>query len=303
MDVLCVGHAAWDISVFLPAFPSENSKAEIETMLECGGGPAANAAYLLSCWGAACALAADLGADPYADRVLEEFAAVGTDTSLVRRNPESATPVSVILVNQSSGSRTIVNRKLPRRTSPLTISPPPAWDSPPKVLLFDGHELAASLEAMELFPQAKSILDAGSLREGTRVLAERVDYLVSSERFARQVSGLPDLDTPDRQQAALAALHRLNGRPVVITLGERGLVHGTADCFEHLAAFPVRAVDTTGAGDIFHGVFAYGVLTGLPWLETLRLASAAAARSVTVPGGRPSIPSLAHVQEMLRDAR
>lgn len=248
-------------------------------------------------------MAADLGADSCAERILKEFAAVGTDTTLVRRNPENATPVSIILVNQSNGSRTIVNRKLPRPSSPLTISHPPAWGPPPKVLLFDGHELTASLEALKLFPQAKSVLDAGSLRDGTRVLAERVDYLVSSERFARQTIGLAELDTPGRQQAAVAALHRLNGRPVVITLGERGLVHGTADRVEHLPAIPVRAVDTTGAGDIFHGAFAYGVLTGLPWLETLRLASAAAAFSVAAPGGRPSIPLLAHVREMLRDAR
>jgi len=303
MDVLCVGHAAWDISMLVPNYPAENSKAEIETMIECGGGPAANAAYLLSRWGAACALASDLGADSYAERILAEFAAVGTDTSLVRRNPQGATPVSVVLVNQANGSRTIINRKVRRSGSPLGISCPASWDSPPRVLLFDGHELEASLAALRVFPQAKSVLDAGSLREGTRVLAERVDYLVSSERFARQTAELPDLDSPERQRAAIAALYRINGRRVVITLGERGLVHGTAEEIEHLPAFPARTIDTTGAGDIFHGAFASGVLAGFSWLETLRLASAAAALSVAVRGGRPSIPSLAQVHEVLRDAR
>jgi sugar/nucleoside kinase (ribokinase family) len=303
MDVLCVGHAAWDISLFLPDYPAENSKCEIETMIECGGGPAANAAFLLSRWGAACALAAELGIDLYSERILNEFAATGTDTSLVRRRRDAGTPVSVILVNRSNGSRTIVNRKFQRRAASFTLSLPSAWESPPKVLLFDGHELDASMEALRLFPHATSILDAGSLREGTRNLAERVDYLVSSERFARQVAGLSGLETPERQQAAIATLYRVNRHPVVITLGERGLIHGTPDRIEHVAAFPAKAVDTTGAGDIFHGAFAYGVLTGLPWLETLGLASAAAAISVSVCGGRPSIPSLAQVEEMLRNAR
>ncbi len=62
-------------------------------------------------------------------------------------------------------------------------------------------------------------------------------------------------------------------------------------------------MDTTAAGDIFHGALAYGILTGLGWIETLRLASAAAAISVTVRGGRTSVPSLDQVQEMLRRAR
>jgi sugar/nucleoside kinase (ribokinase family) len=110
MDVLCVGHAAWDISLFVPGYPAENSKCETDAMIECGGGPAANAAYLLSRWGASCALAVALGADSYARRILDEFALVGTDTSLARQSPDRATPVSVILVNQSNGSRTIVNR-------------------------------------------------------------------------------------------------------------------------------------------------------------------------------------------------
>jgi len=303
MDVLCVGHAAWDISVFVPAYPAENSKAETDTMIECGGGPAANAAYLLSRWGASCALAAALGADSYARRILDEFALVGTDTSLAQQSPDRATPVSVILVNQTSGSRTIVNRKREDRPAPFELSPAPAWSPPPRVLLFDGHELGASLEAMRRFPDAKSILDAGSLREGTRVLSGRVDYLVSSERFARQFCGIPDLETPERRQTAVAALYAHNGRPVVITLGERGLVYGTGDGFWHLPAFPVQAVDSTAAGDIFHGAFAYGILTGLGWLETLRLASAAAAISVTVRGGRTSIPSLDQVQEMVGRAR
>jgi sulfofructose kinase len=303
MDVLCVGHAAWDISVFVPGYPAENSKCEIDTMIECGGGPAANAAYLLSRWGIACALAASLGDDCYGERIVRELADTGTDVSLVRQSPEDVTPVSIILVNQGSGSRTIVNRKVTHPSALLSLSPPPAWSPLPKVLLFDGHELAASLEALRLFPQAKSVLDAGSLREGTRVLADRVDYLVSSERFARQHTGLSDLDTPEQQRAAVAALHRLNGRPVVITLGERGLVFGTGDDVQCLPAFPVRSVDTTGAGDVFHGAFAYGILARLPWLETLRLASAAAALSVTVRGGRTSIPTLAQVREMLDNAR
>ncbi len=302
MEVLCVGHAAWDISAFVAEYPAENSKCEIRTLLECGGGPAANAAYLLSSWGVSCALAATVGCDAYADRALEELSRVGTDVTLVCRSPLDLTPVSMILVNERNASRTIVNRKA-AVAAPCRIAARPAWTEPPKVLLFDGHELEASREAMAMAPRARTILDAGSARPGAVELARRVDYLVASERFARQLSGLPDLESRPRQSAALRSLYDHNGHPVVITRGEQGLVHGTGDDFQHMKAFAVQSTDTTAAGDVFHGAFAYGILKELPWQETLRLASAAAALSTTARGGRTSIPPLARVEEFLAHAR
>ena len=195
MDVLCVGHASWDINLFSDGFPPENSKCEIRTMLECGGGPAANAAYLLSRWGVSCGIAAAIGQDDYGRRVVDEFTTAGTDVTLLDRSPDHPTPVSVILVNEHSGTRTIVNRKAVR--PPMALRLPADWPKPaPRVLLFDGHELEASLAAMARFPEAQTILDAGSLRDGTRELAGRVRFLVSSERFARQMSGVADLESP-----------------------------------------------------------------------------------------------------------
>ncbi len=302
MDVLCIGHAAWDISAFTAEYPAENSKCEISTLLECGGGPAANAAYLLSSWGVSCALAATVGSDAYADRVLDELSLAGVDVTLVHRSPLDPTPVSIILVNEQCASRTIVNRKVPVAAAACRITRRPDWAPAPKVLLFDGHELEASLEAMAIFPDARTILDAGSARPGAVELARRVDYLVASERFARQLSGVPDLQGRPRQSAAMRALWEQSGRPLVITCGQRGLLYGTGNDFQHFPAFQVSAIDTTAAGDIFHGAFAYGVLRELALEQTLRLAAAAAALSTTARGGRTSIPSLARVEQFLTDA-
>jgi sugar/nucleoside kinase (ribokinase family) len=305
MDVLCVGHAAWDISVFVAGFPAENSKSETRTMIEGGGGPAANAACLLARWGVRCALAASVGDDTYGKRLARELADAGADLAWLDRSAENSTPVSVILVNERNGSRTVINRQLSRAGKPLRLpgeSPPQGanWAPAPRVLLFDGHELKASLDALRLFPQARTILDAGSLRPGTRELARRVDFLVCSEKFAREYSGVPDLDTAEHRAAAVGALHRCNGHPVVVTCGERGVLHGTRKGVQRLPALPVKVRDTTGAGDIFHGAFAYGILKGMPWRKTLQLAIVAASLSVMERGGRASIPSLAKVQETLR---
>jgi hypothetical protein len=113
VDVLCIGHAAYDLSVLLEGFPTENSKCETDRLLECGGGPAANAAYLLSLWGTRAGFAGLVGDDRYGRSVRDEFQAVGTDVSLLELRAGHATPVSMILINRQNGSRTIVNRKAP----------------------------------------------------------------------------------------------------------------------------------------------------------------------------------------------
>src|SRR5262249_52004128 len=146
-DVLCIGHAAYDLSVFMSGFPVENTKSETHSMLEAGGGPAANAAYLLSSWGMSCAFAGLLGDDHFGHRILTEFAACGTDVSLVEVRRGHATPLSFILVNVLNGSRTLINRKAKKGN--LRLNGTVLAMMSPRVLLFDGHELEASLLALE----------------------------------------------------------------------------------------------------------------------------------------------------------
>jgi sugar/nucleoside kinase (ribokinase family) len=167
----------------------------------------------------------------------------------------------------------------------------------PQVLLFDGHELQASLAALRVFPEAISILDAGSWREGTASLAGQVDYLAASERFALQATGLSNLSDAAAQRACASRLRELYPAIVIITLGENGLIADDGGGFFHLAAYPAPVVDTTAAGDIFHGAFAYAVAQSWSFLESLRFASLTASLSVRVAGGRSSIPSLEKVKE------
>ncbi len=326
--VICIGMVCYDINLFMATFPQENSKIEISQLLESGGGPAANAAYLLAKWGVSCALAGLIGDDRYGDQIVAEFRAVQADLSMLEIRPGYPTPLSVILVNRQNGSRTIINRRLPRQwlngeffnkftdlpasqsthiymgatTGEAAGGSPGEVTGAPQIMLFDGHEMAASLQAMERFPQAITVLDAGSVREGTVLLGQKVDYLVSSERFALQLSGLPDLNSPQHQEQALAALYRLNGRQVVITLGERGLIYAQVAPDGQLQvcampAEPVRAIDTTAAGDIFHGAFVYGLLRHLSFEKSLELATRTAAWSVQREGGRISIPDLPSLQK------
>jgi sugar/nucleoside kinase (ribokinase family) len=291
----CIGHAAYDLCTSVAAYPAANAKTQTELLLESGGGPAANAAWLLARWGVPTALAAVVGDDDYGRRVMAELRAGGVDCALMEMRGGHVTPVSFIIVSQTDGSRTIINRRVPAQ--PLRL-PPAALSGPaPSLLLFDGHELEASLAAMVAFPSAITVLDAGSLRQGTETLARRVQYLVCSERFASQITGLDDVE--GQWEACLRQLRALNRRVVVVTLGERGLIFSDGPQHGRLPALPVETVDTTAAGDIFHGAFAYALLQGMDLSAALRLATAAAGLSVERPGGRPSTPELGDVRQAL----
>ena len=127
-----------------------------------------------------------------------------------------------------------------------------------------------------------TVLDAGSVHEGTLALMERVDYLVCSEKFARQFAG--------DEETALARLAEVSPA-VVITLGEKGLIWRRGQERGVLPAFPVNAIDTTGAGDAFHGAFAAAVSLRMNWLDVLRYASAAGSLCCTKIGARSGLPS------------
>ena len=119
VDVLAVGHAAYDLSFYSSVFPAENTKVEVQELVECGGGPAANAAYLLSSWGTPTAFAGLIGNDLYGARILDEFGSVGTDVSLVDIREGYSTPLSAIVISGKNGNRTIINRKVPARLRSL----------------------------------------------------------------------------------------------------------------------------------------------------------------------------------------
>jgi sulfofructose kinase len=198
------------------------------------------------------------------------------------------TPLSAVLV-KPDGARALVNYK--GETRPLPAGRIDFSGLRPKVLLFDGHEpwLSVPLAERARAEGIPTVLDAGSLHEGTKSLMGRVDYLVASEKFAGQWLGAAD------GQKALAGLADL-APAVVVTLGERGLVWRKGGESGALPAFPVRAVDTTGAGDAFHGAFAAALADGLPWAELLRYASAAGALCCQRAGARPGLAT----QEELR---
>ncbi len=288
IDVLCVGHASYDISLAAGHHPAADEKMSAEAMACCGGGPAANAAVAVARLGGSSALAAYLDNGAFGELHVGELQREGVDTRLIVRG-NSASPVSVS-VAKPDGTRFLINHK-----AEMDVLSGDAVDFSslrPRVILADGHEPALSMAALEAYPDAPTVLDAGSVRSGTELLCGQVDYLVSSLRFACDYSACSE---PEEALDVLAE----RAPVVVITLGDQGLLWARNGGWGRLPAFDVQTVDSTGAGDAFHGGFAHGLVRGMDWLPLLRYASAVAALSCTRLGARPGLPTAAEVASFM----
>jgi ribokinase len=140
------------------------------------------------------------------------------------------------------------------------------------------------------------MLDAGHIRDGMLELVSLCDYVVGSEEFARELVGTDDPSFPGK---AIDAIHSYGVGTVTITLGDRGSMTSSEDELFHTPAFPVSAVDTTGAGDVFHGGYIYGLLQNWNIRDITTFASAFAAMKCRKLGGRAGIPDLDEVRSFL----
>lgn len=294
MSILCIGQTAYDITLPMNESIVENQKYRIFDKLECLGGPAANAAYLCAKWDAPTMLMSRIANDTYGNKIIKDFQDIGLNCDYIVQPNNFHTPLSIIINNQKNGNRTILNN--PGILEDIEFKFPKDVE----VILMDGHELASSLKAMERYPDAISILDAGTCRDNTMTLGRVVDYLVCSQDFARQYANFEfDPINKEDQIKIMKELKKLNHKHVVITLGEKGLLYEVDGEVKHLDAYQVKTIDTTGAGDIFHGAFAYAMYRKYELLDALKIASMTSAISVGKIGGQTSIPDLQDVLNSL----
>jgi sulfofructose kinase len=137
-------------------------------------------------------------------------------------------------------------------------------------------------------------MDAGTCRDGVEKLVPHTTHLVASERFPRAFTGIEDLGP------AAEKILGMGPEVVVVTLGAGGcfVIDKDGRRFEQ-PGFEVRAVDTTGAGDVFHGAYVRGLLEGWDLPRVIEFACAVAAIKCTKPGGREGIPSMAEAMAFL----
>jgi sugar/nucleoside kinase (ribokinase family) len=300
-DILGLGCTAVDDLLYVPTSPRPDDKVEVRARERHCGGLTATALVAAARLGARCAYAGTLGEDDGSSFVLETLKDEGVNIRHVVRR-EDARPVrSVIVVDETHGTRTIFyDTKQVQGANALL--PRPELIRSSRVLLVDRFGIPGMIRAARLARAAGRAVVAdfeSSHLPRFRELLSLVDHLILSANFACQLTGAKSAAT-----AAVKLWHRTR-RVVITTCGADGcwFVDGPDRKAQHIPACRVRAVDTTGCGDVFHGAYAFALAHGLPLLGRIRLAAAAAALKATHRGGQAGIPTLAAVKSFLQHHR
>jgi sulfofructose kinase len=297
MKILCIGHAAYDITLPTETFPIENTKNRVSARMECGGGPASNAAYLLGKWGMDVTFAGIVGADEYGKTIKEEFDVVGVKTNFLEVSKEYKTPSSFIIASQDKGTRTILTYR------PSTMEMKDfELDFVPDIILMDGQELKQSKKMIEKYPNAITIIDAGRATAEIVELAQSVNYVVCSKEFAETVTNSTiDYNNNKTILSLFDKMEKLFKGTIVVTLEAKGSLYKKAEQIKIMPSIKVEPVDSTGAGDIFHGAFVYGIAKNLDIEHIIKISNIAGALSVTKLGSRYSVPSKDEMRKVLAE--
>lgn len=296
-DVVGVGYTALDYLAVVPRFPEENRKLEIEEFLVQGGGPTATAVVTVRRLGLDAAFIGKMGDDDFGKRMLEGLQEEGIDVSRAIIERGGRSQYAFIMVDRSTAARTILwtrgNLK-PFEGEEVDCS----LVAGARGLLIDSLEPSAALAAARTARGAgiPVVIDAGTLRDGVRELLPLCDYIVASELFAEQISD------GGSYEKALERIIGYGSRAAVVTLGEKGCVALAGSHLVAVPGFEVEAVDTTGAGDVFHGAFMFGVLKGWDIERICLFSNAVAALKCRRFGGRAGIPDLTETLNFLGKA-
>ena len=295
-DVVGVGLNATDTVILLPRFPAYAEKLAFEHEVMSPGGQVTGAMLACARLGLRAKYIGTLGDDERGRIQLESLrgSGINIDHVLVRKGCPNQS--AYILIDQATGERTILWRR-PEclRLDPSEITPELITSA--RLLHIDGHDTPAVGRAARLARQASIpvTLDVDSINPGFDSVLPHVDYLIGNTGFPERWTGVKD------PFQALEKIRREYGmRVAASTLGPFGALALGAEGFVYSPGFLVNCVDTTGAGDIFHGAFCYAVLKNMPLREALDFSNAMAALNCTALGARGGIAREDEARELMR---
>ena len=289
-----IGYCGMDYLCIVPYVPLDDKVEMVKSLIQ-GGGPAVTAIVAAARLGARTAFCSAVGDDERGAQIVGGLAAEGVDTRGVKIRRGSDSPAGFCWIEQKSGKRSIAwTRGSARPLTPRELDRDLIRNS--RVLHLDGHQTQAALAAAKLARKSGVAvsLDAGTLVPKIDELLELADIVIASEKFALRYTG------ETRMDAAVKKLFSGARSFSAVTLGKAGSVGFDGKRLLRCPAFKVDVVDTTGAGDVFHGAFAFAYASGKPWAECMRFAAAAAALKCTRFGGRTGIPDLKTTEKFLR---
>lgn len=297
MEVVGIGSALFDILMTADGFPKEDTKMQGRETKTQGGGPCAVALVAMSKLGVSSGYMGTLGDDMYGDYIKASFEKYGVDTSHIRRNPGEQSFHSFVLLNLQNSSRTCIWNK-------GTVTPPTQEDvdlevlKNAKYLHLDGHQLDTAVYAAKKAHEygVKVSHDAGGTYPGIERLLPYVDVLIPSEEFALKITGCDNA-----VDAARKLYDTYHPETLIITQGVKGGLIWEDGKEVRYPSYPVKAIDSNGAGDTFHGAFVAARIKGMSVYDAACFASATSALKCTRFGAQEGIPGFQEVLDFMKE--
>ncbi len=297
-DVVGVGLNATDTLLIVPNFPAYAGKVPFQEEMISPGGQMASALVACARLGLRAKYIGAIGDDDRGRIQRESLLGTGINLDHVQLRRNCPNQSAYIIIDRSTGERTV----LWHRSDCLRIDPDqiaPGQITCGRLLHIDGHDTPAVAHAAAI-ARAHGIpvtVDVDTVYHGFDRVLPNIDYLVASSEFPTAWTGVND------PFLALEAIQNEYGMKVAaMTLGAHGSLARANGVFHYSPAFVVNCVDTTGAGDVFHGAFCYAVLQGMPMPEALEFSNAMAALNCTALGARGGIRGLAEVRALMTKA-
>jgi len=294
--ILGCGCVAVDDVLHVPTYPAADTKSRVTRRARRCGGLVGNALIAAVRQDVPCRYVATLGEDDLSAFALQSLRAEGIDVTGVARAPGASPVHSLILVSEDTGARNILADLAGVENAP---PPPLGTDAPAgaSVLLIDHFWPEAKIPALSAARTA-GIPVVADFENGDHPrfaeLLGLVDHLILSAEFSRGLTG-------QDPAGAVEALWDHSRTLVAVTGGGEGCWYRTAQGAGHQPAFRVRAVDTNGCGDVFHGAYAAALASGSEPAGALRYGAAAAALKAGRPAGPDAIPRRREVEKFLQE--
>ena len=296
--IVVVGSANTDMVIKTERIPGPGETVIGGEFIVAAGGKGANQAVAAARLGAKVTFVARLGSDIFGDQAIAGYQREGIDTSLIVRDAKAASGVALIIVDARGENSIAVASGANAHLTPADVERAREVIADADVLLVQLEVPIESVRrAISLAHKAGTpvILNPAPAKEIDPAVLSQVSIATPNEHEIKVVVGETD------REGSIANMLAAGTGTVLVTLGRQGVLWATSERQRNVPAYPVQAVDTTGAGDAFNGGLAYALAGGLPMGKAIRYANAVAALSVTRMGAQPSLPTQVEVRAFLAE--
>lgn len=299
MKIACIGNVVFDYTASSKNKIVEGVRNNFSDAVYNVGGPASNAASVISKFGTHVDFYGRIGNDMNGRYIYDKMLSENINLNHLVVSNEVMSPFSFVALNTTDSTRTIFTVRSQNDYDNPTIGEC-NFEKDYDYILTDGKYVEESIKLFKANPHAYTVIDAGRVNERVLNLCSMVDYIICSEDFANGVTGCEINDDYNNNRMVYYKMKEKfkYAKGIVITIGKYGYI-----CEQdgevvikpsYNSGLPV--IDTNGAGDIFHGAFTYAIANGYYYHEALEFANVTASLSVTKTGGRDSCPSLEEVE-------